>query len=123
MAFWAEDGNGAVLLRKRAEEGLLGGMMEIPSTDWRQAPWTDRQARAFAPVPAAWRRLPGVVRHTFTHFHLELAVLAGKADPSSGGGDPADGIWCSVERFPEHPLPSLMKKVAAHALKYQNEQK
>ena len=64
VAFWAEDGNGAVLLRKRAEEGLLGGMIEIPSTDWRQAPWTDRQARAFAPVPAAWRRLPGVVRRT-----------------------------------------------------------
>ncbi|MCH7486324.1 MAG: A/G-specific adenine glycosylase [Proteobacteria bacterium] len=121
VAFWAEDGNGAVLLRKRAEEGLLGGMMEFPSTDWRQAPWTDRQARAFAPVPAAWRRLPGVVRHTFTHFHLELAVLAGKAGASCGEGGPPDGIWCSVERFPEHPLPTLMKKVAAHALKHLNE--
>jgi A/G-specific adenine glycosylase len=121
VAFWAEDRDGAVLLRKRAEDGLLGGMMEFPSTAWRQAPWSDRQARAFAPVPAAWRRLPGVVRHTFTHFHLELAVLAGKAGASSGEGGPADGIWCSVKRFPEHPLPTLMKKVAAHALKYLNE--
>ena len=121
VAFWAEDGDGAVLLRKRAVDGLLGGMMEFPSTAWRQAPWTDRQARALAPVPAAWRRLPGVVRHTFTHFHLELAVLAGKTGACSGDGGPAVGIWCSVERFPEHPLPTLMKKVAAHALKYLNE--
>jgi A/G-specific adenine glycosylase len=94
-------------------------MMEFPSTDWRRAPWTDRQARALAPVPANWRRLPGVVRHTFTHFHLELAVLAGKAGASSGGEGPPEGsIWCSVEQFPDHPLPTLMKKVAAHALKY-----
>ena len=118
VVFWAEDGNGAVLLRKRDEDGLLGGMMEFPSTDWRQAPWTDRQARAFAPVPAAWRRVPGVVRHTFTHFHLELAVLAGKTGASCGEGGAPDGIWCSVEGFADHPLPTLMKKVAAHALKY-----
>ena len=119
VAFWAEDGNGAVLLRKRPDKGLLGGMMEFPSTEWRRAPWTDRQARAFAPVPRAWRRVPGVVRHTFTHFHLELAVLAGFAGASSDEGSPPEGsIWCSVEHFPDHPLPTLMKKVAAHVLDY-----
>src|SRR5262249_5271761 len=33
--FWAVRRDGSVLLRRRPEEGLLGGMMEFPSTDWR----------------------------------------------------------------------------------------
>jgi len=39
VAFWIEDATGRVLLRRRPERGLLGGMMEIPSTDWRDDPW------------------------------------------------------------------------------------
>jgi A/G-specific adenine glycosylase len=78
MAFWAVRPDGAILLRRRAERGLLGGMMEIPSTDWRPRPWTPAEARPAAPLPADWRILDGRVRHTFTHFHLELEVLAGR---------------------------------------------
>src|SRR5229473_1724527 len=40
VAFWAVRPDGAVLLRRRPERGLLGGMMEVPSTPWRQASWS-----------------------------------------------------------------------------------
>ena len=40
VAFWAMREDGALLLRKRPERGLLGGMAEVPSTDWRSATWT-----------------------------------------------------------------------------------
>jgi A/G-specific adenine glycosylase len=110
MAFWARRGDGAVLLRRRPPRGLLGGMMEVPSTEWRMAPWSLVEARAEAPLRARWRRLPGIVGHTFTHFRLELSVVAGRA---GGGAD--DGIWCPPERFSEHAMPTLMKKVARHA--------
>ena len=110
VAFWAVRPDGAVLLRRRPEKGLLGGMMEVPSTEWRAAAWSLAEAREAAPLAAAWRRLPGVVRHTFTHFHLDLAVLAGRAD---GAGD---GLWCPVDRIRDHALPTVMKKVIRHAL-------
>jgi A/G-specific adenine glycosylase len=99
-----------VLLRRRPEAGLLGGMMEFPSTDWRETPWGEGEAQGQAPVAARWERLPGLVRHGFTHFELELAVLGGKADSK------AEGIWCPIDRLSEMALPSLMKKVARHAI-------
>jgi A/G-specific adenine glycosylase len=118
VAFWLTRPDGAVLLRRRPEKGLLGGMTEIPSTRWRPEPWTFDEAAQAAPVPAAWTALPGTVRHGFTHFALELAVMAGT--PMSQGG--ADGIWSPIDRLGEHALPTLMKKVARHALSALNTQ-
>jgi A/G-specific adenine glycosylase len=108
VAFWLTRGDGAVLLRRRPERGLLGGMIEIPSTAWRTAPWTFAEAVRSAPVAVAWSPLPGAVRHGFTHFHLELAVVSGVGT--------TEGLWSPVERLGDHALPTLMKKVARHAI-------
>jgi len=110
VAFWVERADGSVLLRRRPEKGLLGGMMEIPSTEWRPASWTVQEAIALAPVDADWRRLEGEVGHTFTHFHLDMLVLAGR---SVGDGD-RSGVWCPPDRLSEYALPTLMKKIAKH---------
>jgi len=111
IAFWIVDETGAVLMRRRAPKGLLGGMMEFPSTEW--AATAPEDAEASAPVEAAWRVLPGTVRHVFTHFELTLAVWSGNV---AGRGDPKLGIWVAPDRFSDHALPSLMRKVARHAL-------
>ncbi len=116
IAFWTMAPDGAVLLRRRPERGLLGGMMEIPSTGWREQGWEDSAALTLAPAPADWRPVTGVVRHTFTHFHLELRVLAARID------DPAlaHGVWCQRTQFTEYALPTVMKKIvrlcAGHAI-------
>ncbi len=110
IAFWAVRDDGAVLLRRRPDEGLLGGMMEVPSTPWREAPWTVAEALGHAPSKARWRRLPGVVHHGFTHFRLELELLTAEVT-----GAP-DGVWCPPGRFADHALPTAMKKVVRHAL-------
>ena len=114
VAFWLTDGNGAVLLRRRPERGLLGGMMELPSTDWRAAAWPPAEALGAAPLKADWRSIPGTVRHTFTHFRLELGLMAARAPR----GAAVDGIWCPVERLGVQALPSVMRKVAAQALRH-----
>ena len=114
VAFWATDGNGAVLLRRRPERGLLGGMMEVPSSDWQPVPEIPRLAEAVAAAPADadWRLLPGLVRHTFTHFHLELGVAAA-AIPR---GAAKAGLWAPIEALGDYALPTVMRKVARHAL-------
>jgi A/G-specific adenine glycosylase len=108
--FWAIRRDGSVLLRRRPDEGLLGGMMEFPSTDWRAKAWKPGEAVAAAPLSAQWTALPGVVRHGFTHFELELRVFTGRV----GAG--AKGTWCRIDRLSEMALPTLMKKVASHVL-------
>jgi A/G-specific adenine glycosylase len=111
VAFWAERPDGAVLLRRREEKGLLGGMMEFPGTEWRGDIWAEKEALPAAPIKADWQALPGSVPHTFTHFHLELTVMAAKVDGA------ADGVWAKPDAFGDHALPSVMRKVAKHALK------
>ncbi len=111
VAFWAVRADGAVLLRRRPETGLLGGMMEVPSTEWRTARWPEGEAKILAPVRARWTRVPDVVRHTFTHFHLELLVLAGRVK----NGAHCEGVWVAPDKLGQHALQSVMKKVIAHA--------
>lgn len=115
VAFWLRRPDGAVLLRRRPEQGLLGGMIEVPSTDWLEGPPLDQAtAETAAPLPGRdWRMLPGFVAHGFTHFRLELSVLAGNAD----GDPPAEARWCPIDKLDEQALPTAMKKVVAHAVR------
>ena len=113
IAFWTVRKDGAVLLRRRPPAGLLGGMMEIPSTPWREdGLWALDDAQPEAPLCAQWRLLPGVVRHTFTHFHLELRLAAAR----TGANPLARGIWCPLDRLGDQALPTVMRKVVRHAL-------
>lgn len=113
VAFWLLNPEGSVLLRRRAEDGLLGGMTEVPSTGWTAVMPDDAAVRREAPLEAPWRALPGMVRHTFTHFHLELGVVAARA---GDGWRRAEGLWVPPDRMGEHALPSVMVKVVRHAL-------
>nr|WP_028466441.1 A/G-specific adenine glycosylase [Nisaea denitrificans] len=115
VAFWIVNGRGDILLRRRPQKGLLGGMVEIPSSDWREAEHPLHQSLAEAPIKAKWTELPGMVRHTFTHFHLELTIYRSRAT----GTRPPDSFWHPVEKIGEAGLPSVMAKIAKHALRHQ----
>lgn len=103
--------DGAVLLRRRPPRGLLGGLLEVPSTEWRSEPWPEKEALESAPAAASWRTLPGTVRHVFTHFALELQVRVARTDAAG------DGIWVPVDRLGSEAIPSVMRKVLEHALR------
>ncbi len=116
QAYFAMTPDGAVLLRRRTDKGLLGGMMEVPSSGWNSA---TNQANGDAPIEGAWRLLPGTVRHTFTHFHLELEVYCLEPDRRARPelGPNCEGWrWVSRRDLSAEALPSLMRKVIAHAL-------
>jgi A/G-specific adenine glycosylase len=109
VVFWATRNDGSVLLRRRPERGLLGGMMEFPSTDWRERRWSAQTAIRAAPFEAEWRDLPGIVHHGFTHFRLELRIVAARARHD------VEGTWWPLDRLADQALPTVMKKVARHA--------
>jgi A/G-specific adenine glycosylase len=117
VAFWAVRADGAVLLRRRPAKGLLGGMMEVPSSAWRAAPWNLAAAKRVAPVSASWRLLPGVVRHSFTHFDLELQILIGRVTAKAARTPNGGGQWVALDQFGAQALPTVMKKVIAFASK------
>jgi A/G-specific adenine glycosylase len=113
VAFWIENARGAVLFRRRPTKGLLGGLMEVPSTPWRQTRWTAAEAIAeadgYLPSPAQpWQPLPGRVQHTFTHFHLELTMLGTRTHVDCA--DPGI-LWVAPANVDALALPTLMRKL------------
>jgi A/G-specific adenine glycosylase len=116
-AFVVVRADGFVLLRSRPAKGLLGGMSEVPTTEWTHE-FDTGTAPAHAPslarVKPKWRRLPGVVTHVFTHFPLELVVYAAGVPASTAAPD--GSRWIALADLPGEALPNLMRKVLAHAL-------
>ncbi len=112
VAFWAVRSDGHVLLRRRPQKGLLGGMMEVPGTPWRESPWSEPEALAHAPGPAEWESLTGQITHVFTHFHLTLQVWsAGSCDAGASWGPLESGRWVARDSVGAEALPSVMQKV------------
>ncbi len=111
LTFWLVRPDGAVLLRTRPDDGLLGGMLEVPSTPWRDVAWTLDEAMAHAPLSGSWRLLPDVVRHGFTHFTIDLKVAVLVGETTSGAG-----AWHHPDDFDALALPTMTRKVVRHAL-------
>jgi len=168
-AFVVVRADGAVLARTRPETGLLGGMTEVPTTEWSHdfdleraleaaprvspLPGGERQRRPMAavldeknadakhrlwsearrvrglrplrilepphpgPLPSGerekWRRVPGVVTHTFTHFPLELVVHV--ANVGCRTRAPKGMRWISACDLAGEAFPNVMRKVLVHA--------
>ncbi|WP_431322762.1 A/G-specific adenine glycosylase [Rhizobium sp. YTU87027] len=110
-AFIAVTADGDVLLRRRIESGLLGGMTEVPTTGWtaRQDGKTSTDA---APFLAAWEPC-GTVTHVFTHFELRLSIYR-VAIPSRIQVD--NGWWEPVTNLDSQALPTVMKKAITAAI-------
>lgn len=120
VAFLALREDGQVLLRKRQDTGLLASMMEVPSTDWVDEQLAADIALKAAPVRADWWAMPGQVVHTFTHFRLELLVFRAIVPVDAEltfWADASRCRWVARRALGDQALPSVMRKVIAHALK------
>jgi A/G-specific adenine glycosylase len=111
-AFVVIRADGAVLARTRPPKGLLGGMTEVPSTAWTHD-FDETRARDAAPLKAKWRRLPGAVEHGFTHFPLRQTVYLARV--AAGTRAPKGMRWAPIAELAGEALPSVMRKVLAHA--------
>ena len=111
--------DGAVLLRERPFKGLLGGMLEVPSSPWEEGEAHEKGSTRHAPLAGDWKTLSGRVEHTFTHFHLELAVLRAEVGLDAAPqrtAQPERCHWVHARDLHGAALPSLMRKVIAYAL-------
>ncbi len=107
--FWLEDAAGGVLLRRRPPTGLLGGMLELPGTEWRDRPWAEAELLAEAPQLAEWRHA-GTATHGFTHFELRLEVMVARVEAID-----ADGLLHALDQLPDAALPTVMRRCIAIA--------
>lgn len=103
IAYIAQREDGAWLVETRPEKGLLGGMLGWPGTEWIEGlPDGD------PPVAADWLHTELEVRHTFTHFHLRLALQVARVPLTAA---PKRGRFVGRDDFRPSDLPTVMRKV------------
>lgn len=117
LAFVVKRQDGAVLLRRRPPKGLLGGMSEPPVSAWGED--IDGGDVSLLPPELAaarlrWNRVASDVRHTFTHFHLELAVW--HAGAPMGLAAPEGCWWSAPSELAGEALPTVMRKAVEAGL-------
>ena len=91
VAHWIER-SGSVWLVRRPPKGVLGGLAALPGDEW-----TDAASDHLNAI--------GTVRHVFTHFSLDLAIVP-HAEPEG------EGWWQPLDRLDEAGLPSLYRRAA-----------
>ncbi len=101
IVYLGQRGDGAWLMERRPDRGLLGGMLGWPGSDWGDT------AVDAPPCQADWRTLPGEVRHTFTHFHLILTVRTAQL---RRGTEPGTRFFVGRDDFRASDLPTVMRK-------------
>lgn len=100
IAYIARNHDGAWLMERRPDKGLLGGMLGWPGAEWGNA------VIEHPPFMADWQPVTGEVRHTFTHFHLRLSVHV----TTAGSVNPTQGEFISRDQFDPGNLPTVMRK-------------
>jgi A/G-specific adenine glycosylase len=133
-----------ILLRRRADKGLLGGMMEVPCTEWladekgngalettpspnplpKGRGLSDEASVAAFPLSSGerhsvrgdWKQAQ-TVNHTFTHFHLEMRIFAAELRAAMEAADAFGGEWAALPDLPKYALPTVMKKAVIAGLK------
>ena len=102
IAYLARRVDGAWLLERRPDKGLLGGMLGWPGSDWSEAPPDEDP-----PIRAEWKTVAGEARHTFTHFHLRLTVKTALVPMERA---PNKGAFVAPQDFDPQNLPTVMRK-------------
>lgn len=103
IVYWLE-ADGQVRLERRADKGLLGGMLGLPGSDWTADPPALGQWPG-APIQAKWR-IVGSIEHVFTHFGLTLQVARARADKVDAN------TWVRLDEIDRAGMPTVFRKAA-----------
>lgn len=98
--YWVQNNNQEILMHRRPEKGLLGGMLALPSTEWGNKKDVQHLESLNKVKP-----LGTSVYHTFTHFDLELSLYTARIS----GPMESEYEWM-VHKNQEEKLPTVFKK-------------
>lgn len=114
IAYILERMDGAILLRRRPEKGLLGGMMGVPTSPWLLNLTQEDSINSHAPLALTWQPLNRKVSHSFTHFDLDVILCYGKVNLEHL--DDLKGVWVKPTDFNQYAIPKLFKKILNECL-------
>ena len=102
----------AIVVERRPDKGLLGGMLGLPHTEWRANPWSDGDVAA----PDLVFSKAGSYEHVFTHFALTQSVWLARISAQKGQDlIRARNDWQLLPLADQGDLPTVFRK----ALKFE----
>jgi A/G-specific adenine glycosylase len=89
--------DGSVYLERRPPTGVWGGMWSFPEVDGEAAlrGWCERRGLEAAAEPEFWPKL----RHTFTHFHLDMTPCRLQVRDTAGAVlEGSEAVWYNTDQ-------------------------
>lgn len=104
-----------ILLERRPDKGLLGGMPGLFSTPWIEQETfpSAPEIEEHAPVTGELAAMEGTATHTFTHFHLETKIYRINL---SALANVEGGFWIPHTALNDVGLPTVFKKMSTLVL-------
>lgn len=110
--YWVTDDRGRVLLERRPEEAMMGGMLALPVSEWVSLEDRPAHDSEISTVLKSVRAVKGLeIRHSFTHFDLILYGCRARADAAAIDGK-GRFLWLAPDKDDIRGLPSLFTKAA-----------
>lgn len=97
-------------LKKRPINQLLGGLYEVPGSEWKLDTWPD--------FPKNYKEnylMPEIINYKFSHFELKVRIIIINLKVKSL--KQKNGIWVSQEGLNKIPISNLTRKIITHSLK------
>ena len=104
FVYFIKNNNNKILVERRPDDGLLGGLLAFPSSDW-----LENEPDLVFPIDAEWSQPFNKIMHEFTHFKLELKLVVGKVTKFHMKKSNYEVF--DLYSFNESQLPTLMRKV------------
>ncbi len=113
--------NGSILLARRPEGGMLGGLWEFPGgkvqpgETYRAALQREIREELDARIEAGAHL--GTYRHAFTHFRITLRAYACRLHPASPPPRPLEHsaiVWVRPAEFDAYPMGKVDRQIARH---------
>lgn len=112
--YWIHDGAGQVLLHRRPQKGMLGGMLGLPTSKWictSKKKNLNQEEILKGHVSGDFEINSGPsIFHSFTHFDLELSLVSGKDDDGKIFNKSNQYFWRSYKNIDPEGFPSLFRK-------------
>ena len=106
--YFIGNNKGEILLHKRDEKGLLGGMIGLPTSDWKNSNEIINEVAFLKQTKI--QTTTHTIKHIFTHFSLILRIK--KTVIANEYRIPSDYFWVSIEEFNTIKMPTVFKKAS-----------
>ena len=108
VLFIVFNGAGDVLLEKRPPSGIWGSLYSFPEGD---NPKELPSLTAAVTIQEDSLRMLEPLRHTFSHFHLDITPVTVQGEPTNAAAEPERWLWYPLDGSIEVGLAAPVKKI------------